>query len=144
MASPMDTFTELAMAIVGGVESPTPATPLRSEWLRVMRSDAESGQQGQDVGVVLRSHWEELMDKRVKVCECMMRSPETPSPNAMALCWRRITHSKQLLRFLQVAAFLSSGSSCEACILFGGFDLIPVSCDPMRIGTTRSRCQEWC
>ena len=28
-------------------------------------------------GVVLRSHWEELMDKRVKVCECMMRSPKS-------------------------------------------------------------------
>lgn len=27
--------------------------------------------------VVLRSHWEELMDKRVKVCEYMMRSPES-------------------------------------------------------------------
>ena len=27
--------------------------------------------------VVLRSHWEELMDKRVKICECMMRSPES-------------------------------------------------------------------
>ena len=28
-------------------------------------------------GVMLRSDWEELVDKRVKVCECMMRSPES-------------------------------------------------------------------
>ena len=28
-------------------------------------------------GVMWRSDWEELVDERVKVCECMMRSPES-------------------------------------------------------------------
>ena len=46
--------------------SSVPSTPVSSGMARSKMS-----------GVVLRSDWKELTDERVKVCECMMRSPES-------------------------------------------------------------------